>query len=413
MGYGRIQPRDLMKFIIPSYPSSSTPSTTADSYFIANNFNWGFNASSTSQQQRVPVHMVLRNMYIYFWPGNPPGAGASWTTTVRKNGVDTAMTVTVAGTNNTGIYNGTPITFMPGDTIDIKVTPSTGTAPTGNTPFWTIYAETPGQNVQPMWATATGVISSELWLNPYGNAFSGSGHANVNMTMPTSGVFHQVSATLDTAPGSGKSWDITLCKNATDTSMTTQIANLATTNTDTTNQVRVEAGDTVSIHIKPNNTPANSRANFSVLFTPDIPGASVHNFITFVSAPTGATGYLTAFGAYTSSAPSYNTTDDTGYRRPTMPADTTITDFFLRAHTSPGSGKNYQVKLRKNSTDTAAVVTLADTNTTTNIRNINVPVAAGDYLNIAAIPSGTPTALIFAWGFTLLYRDSSSWNGLL
>jgi hypothetical protein len=59
-----------------------------------------------------------------------PGAGKSWTFTVRKNATtDTAVTCTITGGTATACSDSSnTASFSAGDTIDLKVTPSGGPA---------------------------------------------------------------------------------------------------------------------------------------------------------------------------------------------------------------------------------------------------------------------------------------------
>lgn len=193
----------------------------------------------------------------------------------------------------------------------------------------------------------------------------------------------------------------------TDTSLTTTVANTATYGEDLTNQVRVAAGDTISLHYLPTGSVTASSLISNILFTPDTPGESVQNYITFTSASNSSTTYNPSYGSFPLSATSWNTTETT-FQRLKFPAAAEITSFYLRAHTNPGTSKNYNIMLRKNSTDTTASVTIANAATTGNITGISVPIAAGDYINARSVPTGTPTALIFAWGFALRFKDSNN-----
>jgi hypothetical protein len=51
-----------------------------------------------------------------------PSSGKSWTWTLRKNGADTGITVTIADTNTTGSMSGSAVTITSGDLWDIEVT---------------------------------------------------------------------------------------------------------------------------------------------------------------------------------------------------------------------------------------------------------------------------------------------------
>ncbi len=69
---------------------------------------------------------------MYVVASGAPTAGKSWTYTLRKNGGDTGLAVTIADAATTGNAAISPITIASGDTWDIKVTnvgaPGSGSA---------------------------------------------------------------------------------------------------------------------------------------------------------------------------------------------------------------------------------------------------------------------------------------------
>ncbi|PHE53503.1 hypothetical protein COF68_33935, partial [Bacillus toyonensis] len=51
-----------------------------------------------------------------------PGGTNTVTLTIRKNGVDTPLTVSLTGTQTSNINNDISVTFLAGDRISLKVT---------------------------------------------------------------------------------------------------------------------------------------------------------------------------------------------------------------------------------------------------------------------------------------------------
>jgi hypothetical protein len=87
-------------------------------------------APTTAPQMRIPRACTLRNLRIRHNTG--AGNGNNIVYTVRKNGVATALTCTLASTANDGSDLVNTVAFAAGDLIDIEVTKGTaiGTSPT-------------------------------------------------------------------------------------------------------------------------------------------------------------------------------------------------------------------------------------------------------------------------------------------
>jgi hypothetical protein len=86
-------------------------------------------AGTTPIQYRVPVVCTLRNLYVRQNTG--AGNGNAIVYTVRKNGVATALTCSLASTANDGNDVAHTVAFAQGDLIDVVITKaaSVGTSP--------------------------------------------------------------------------------------------------------------------------------------------------------------------------------------------------------------------------------------------------------------------------------------------
>lgn len=85
-------------------------------------------------QQFMPVAGTVSNFYVIL--NGSPGNNHWYTFVVRKNGADTPVTCTIAGTNTTGSDLTHSVSFAAGDYISIMVTPSAAN-PTGRVMLWT------------------------------------------------------------------------------------------------------------------------------------------------------------------------------------------------------------------------------------------------------------------------------------
>jgi len=85
-------------------------------------------------QQFMPVAGTLSNFYVTL--NGSPGSNRWYTFVVHKNGADTPVTCTIAGTNTTGSDLTNSVSFAAGDYISIMSTPSAAN-PTGRLMLWT------------------------------------------------------------------------------------------------------------------------------------------------------------------------------------------------------------------------------------------------------------------------------------
>jgi hypothetical protein len=93
------------------------------------------NQSSTERrvQNIMPTAGTVKSFYIFV--ETAPSVGASWTFTLRKNGVDTAVTCTVAGTAQVCSDATHSASFVAGDLISVREA-STG-GPDNSAGQWT------------------------------------------------------------------------------------------------------------------------------------------------------------------------------------------------------------------------------------------------------------------------------------
>jgi FlaG/FlaF family flagellin (archaellin) len=85
-------------------------------------------------QQFMPVAGTVSHFYVIL--NGSPGNNRWYTFVVRKNGADTPVTCTIAGTNTTGSDLTNSVSFAAGDYISIMSTPSAAN-PTGRSMLWT------------------------------------------------------------------------------------------------------------------------------------------------------------------------------------------------------------------------------------------------------------------------------------
>lgn len=79
-------------------------------------------ASASEVQLRVSQIMVVKALSIRL--ANAPGVGNSVTWTLRKNGVNTGITLTISDASTSGLFNTASVNFQAGDLLSISQVPS-------------------------------------------------------------------------------------------------------------------------------------------------------------------------------------------------------------------------------------------------------------------------------------------------
>jgi hypothetical protein len=103
---------------------SGQPSNSATSYYSAvDSRDVGQASDNAGNRFIAPRAGAIKNLYVQ--SDVAPGAAKTWTITVRKNGSDQTMVVTLTGASQTtGNDTAHPITVAAGDSISIKVAPT-------------------------------------------------------------------------------------------------------------------------------------------------------------------------------------------------------------------------------------------------------------------------------------------------
>jgi len=98
--------------------------TTYFGVYIASITGLPANNTETNVQTALPLNCTLSNFYVYL--NNSPGGTASYTFIIRKNGVNTALSVTISGGSITGSDLVDTVSFTSGDLFSISAVPSGG-----------------------------------------------------------------------------------------------------------------------------------------------------------------------------------------------------------------------------------------------------------------------------------------------
>lgn len=313
-------------------------------------------------------------------------SSGSYVATLYKNGSPTALTLTLDSSSGLVSIDSThSVSVAVGDLVYVRVDPFGTPSPApGRFQLSAVFdGTTAGESV--IFTSSVNFSGSGVRYTGFGiETGVGTTDAVASTVMPTSGVIDHFYAAVPSAPGSGKSLVYTLVKNGTPTALVATISDLATTGNDTTHSVSVVAGDTLSVSCTPSGTPTSNQMNSSVRFVPTVDGESAM-FGTTDSQSASATNYL-----YTTGYLGQATVEANQYA--VAPIAFSWKKLFLNFNTAPGSGKSRTFTSRINAGNGALTAAVTDTNTTGSDTSNSVSVAAGDLLDWASIPSGTPAA---------------------
>ena len=324
-----------------------------------------------------------------------PGAGKTWTFAVRKNGVDTALTVAITGTATTGSDTTNPVTVVAGDVVSFHATPTSN--PSNALARWTTDFEGTNAGECLVLGNAGGYMSA----TEYGQVSSGMATTNATETsvqqiVTAPGTLKNLYVKLSAAPGAGKSRTFTIRKNRVDTALAVTVSGTATTGSDTTNPVTVVAGDLLDIMLAFSGAPA--------------PICYVSTGMTFVPTTDGEAPIMSGSAAYPTNsvatwvklASGFGTVAWTSGNPASIQRSGALTlyNLYVSLTVAPGAGKSRVFTVYNGTTATALTCTISGTGTTGNDTTHTAEVADGDTLTLVQTPSGTPANTFVRWGIT-------------
>ena len=214
----------------------------------------------------------------------------------------------------------------------------------------------------------------------------------------TGGKIKDLRVRLDGSPGAGKSYDFTLMLNGAPTALTLEIADAATSGADTTHEVDVVAGDTISLRCVPTGTPTARYATWTSIFEGSTAKESLILAGTNAFLDDSAIEYLSVMCDYSA----WNI--DESLRHQVCPTSGKIKNLYVILSEDPGRRTDaYRFTLRVNGVDSALTVTIVTPATEGNDTTHEVTVAPGDILSMKCEPIDTPANAPFAqMGMTFL-----------
>lgn len=312
--------------------------------------NYNYRFSEYMAEQIIPTDGTILRLRVY----QRAAAGAQgYTYTLRKNNADTAISFTINNPNLSGTDAGS-VSVSAGDRVCISAVRS-GSAPTADVQYCSIIefdSTADHESIVMMTTCDDARTTNTYWWSPFGRAIMRDDTMDARMAIPWPGTISKFYVNLTSAPGAGTSRTFGLSvKDDTSPDISVQIADAATSGSDTSNSTSVKMGDWVSIYQQVSGAAANGVMRAGWVYTAT--GADL--FLTGFTSPGGNVDDGTYYGGISSSSAMPTTTE-------TDRQDAGHSDFYLVGaygliETAPPAGKGYTIKLREGGADASEPMT--------------------------------------------------------
>lgn len=373
-----------------------TAGATEYNYVVSGGMGW--NSTEANRQQLVAVAGTINHCYVDLLTEGP-GAGESVVFTLRKNGADTDITVTISGTNQTGSDTANSVEVAQGDLLAWKcVSSNNGSFEDQVRPRISCYFE--GSD------TTTGILIGGMndSANNSSNEYNGLHGANQwqsspapNQVIPVDGTLSNLCVRIDTAPGVGNHWDFSVYKNGVKQSLTVEVANgdENTTIVDAVNTVDVAPGDYISIECDPDSSPdVFTNCYWGCEWTPDVAGNAI-------VIGGGDDDHDDTDTEYASCCGNVDWNGSNIRSQQIAPFNFVAKNLYVVLERAPDAGKSFTYTFRDDG-DTTLTCQVADAATTNSDTTHEVSVTASSKIDIKVVPSGTPTVGEAWCGFVVM-----------
>lgn len=353
------------------------PSNSATRYSTCHDLGSGQAGWTASEPQGSILNVAgtIASLYVDLG-GTAPGSGKSWTVTVRVNGVDSALAVTISNAATTGSATAS-ISIAAGDRVTLKCVPS-GTPSAPSTFETAMEFSGTASGVSPWCGSQTAGLDSGR-----NGPCQGSGDPSTSGIgiMPTGGTISYLRARSPSALASGESIVLALNVNGSDSTLTVTLDNTHQEAEDPTHTVTVAAGDKVYIsiiHYAGSGSGAIVSA-YGVKWTPTTEGEAV----------VMGRDQLNSFGQRYVVMQSIASDAAAETLRCVLPFAADWKKLYLDGiGEAPGGAATFTVTGRQNAADSALTVTLTGAAQTGNDITHTVTLSAGDRLTIGTLGGG-------------------------
>lgn len=369
-------------FVYGGVPNSVDATATEYAQFSGTAQAWGAVGQANTP---MPIDGLVGNLRVVL--ETAPGSGKSWTYTLYKNSVATALTVTISDAATSASDTTNTVSFVAGDLLAWAAIPTnTPDVPTN----LLISCAVTGSNKQSFFTggdASTVSNSVDNFRGMWGGGAWSSTESTHSMLMPTSGTIDKLYVILNNTPGGAATYTFTVYKNGSPTAVTCTVASAATTASDLSNSITFSSGDTISVASTPTGTPSARSVRFSMRMQPDTNGESIHGI--------GATVFSASAARYAKvdsiPATAVVATPTTAIAS-IMPVAATLKRLYFSLATAPGSGKSRLLTSYINAGAGSLSANIADTATAANDTTHSDSVSVGDSVWLATTPTGTTDA---------------------
>lgn len=362
--------------ILPASSGSGVASSTDTQYNLPTGIGAAWGTTEGYYEGVIPAVVSIQDLYVTL--SDAPGTGKSRTFVVRKNNVDTALTVTISNNEITGINSLIAVPYSPGDKIALKSVP-TGT-PTESRVYWGMTARSP-ENLSINMGNSRRVYDS---TTPRNTRMWGNSDAHVSTVVDGRiAVAGRIRMSyFETTVAPNVTMDINLRRNSGNITGASIGASETTDSHDW--DLLINAHDRVlwSVHKGAGTYASNTYLKYGWVFVPATPGISI-----FAGGAHGYTDFTD--GDFTAINQSTSASVTESSHQSLVPIDCTVVALSTRLTTAPGEGHSRTFTVRKNGQDTALTVTTANTGTESNATG-SIEFKAGDLISIKHTVSGTP-----------------------
>lgn len=342
----------------------------------------------TSMTGIVPCAGTLRNLRIRLTTA--PGAGTSRTIKVRKNGVDTSLSITISGTSTFAEDTSNQVVVAAGDRITLIGTVTGSPASTlSNQVSLEFEGDVSAQNFLSGGA-ATPSNSARQFSSPTGDSNAGQWYGtenDVSIVIPHSCTITELYGYLHVAPGAGKSRAFSIYKNGSEeASSIFTISDANQSGNITGLSISCVAGDRISISTNPSGTPASSGTSTGILFESAIDGESIICNVTVIAGSGTEYQKLMAHGNNGIA----NTTIEANGDSEAGTTSFSLKNLTVRLATAPGAGKSRTFKSRKNAADGGLSVLISETATTGSDTSNSDSISVGDLIDVSSLATSSP-----------------------
>lgn len=299
-----------------------------------------------------------------------PGSGDSITYTLRVNGVSSVATVTISESSKSGRWFGS-VALTAGDLICLERT-FVGTPAASNVNMHLGVVTSSDISLIPASTRQYGISTTATrycsMFGADGDYSPGSSSSRTLSMVPNSGTLKKFRVTLSAAPGTSKSYAVSVRINGVDY-LTVTISGSNTTGTATID-VPIVMGDAITIKFVPSGTPAAVRVAWCITYEPTNIGEM------FVCAGLGVEGVRPDRWLDIKNASYiFDRVGSTSYMR--LPA-CTVKDFYMEVFPTPNPGVTTGAQIVRNRQATGKSITIVNPAISGSTSSNNFSILEGD-----------------------------------